>query len=203
VTIVVVVVAILAIGGFLLLAGDVPLIDDGTAGPGEFGFDLKGVRASATSRTPPSELRDTVREAGTGVKATMDALYFRAFVDPGSWGDYGSVYELFDGRAADRAEEDAEVLTLGPDAGDVYDALSPTTGTLSIAVLTDLKDAPSTAIAEVRFVADAERKDGMSTRISSTGSFFLRPVDGTWRVFAYRVDRDDEAATPIPTGSPS
>ena len=162
------------------------------------------MRASATSKTPPAELRDTVREAGTGVKATMDELYLRAFVDTDSWGDYASAYELFDGPAADQAEEDAEILTLGADASEVFEALSPATSTLSVAILTDPKDAPSTAIAEVQFLADAEMKDGTSMRISSTGSFFLRQVDGAWRIFAYRVDRGDEgAAATSPSGSPS
>ena len=200
----VVVVALLAVGGFLLFGGDVPLIDEGPNGPGEFSFDLKGVKASAVSRTPPSELRDTVREVGTEVKATMDELYFRAFVDTGSWGDYAPAYELFDGPAAARAERDGEILTLGQDASELYEVLEPTTGTLSVAVLTDAEDAPSTAIAEVTFRADAQKKDGTSTEISSTGSFFLRRVGGEWRIFAYRVDREDEAsAGSSPTGSPS
>jgi hypothetical protein len=198
------VVALLAVGAFLLFGGGVPLIDGGPNGPGEFGFDLKGVTASAVSRTPPSELRDDVREAGTAVKATMDELYFRAFVDTESWGDYESAYELFDGPAAARAERDAEVLTLGPDASDVYEVLDPTTGTLSVAVLTDDEDAPTTAIAEVTFLADVRKKDGTSAQISSTGSFFLRQVDGAWKIFAFRVDREDEAsAGSSPTGSPS
>jgi hypothetical protein len=204
IAIAVVVVALLAIGGFLLLGGDVPLVDDGPDAPGEFSFEMRGLQGSSTSRTPPPELRDAVREAGTGVKATMDELYLRAFVDSESWGDYGDAYALFEDRAAARAEADAEILTLGPDAGEVYDALTPTTKTLSIAVLTDLKDAPASAIAEVRFLADAERKDGTSTQISSSGTFFLRRVEGVWKVFAYRVDRDDQTAeAPSPTGSPS
>jgi hypothetical protein len=199
----VVVVALLAIGGFLLFGGNEPSNDDGSGAPGAFSFNLLSVQASATSHTQPSQLRDTVQEAGTGVKATMDELYFRAFVDTSSWGDYGAAYALFDGRAAARAEADAEVLTLGPTANDDYEALSPTTRTLSISVLTDLKDVPATAIAQVRFLADAQRKDGTSTQISSKGSFFLRQVDGAWRIFAYRVDRDDRATEPSPTGSPS
>jgi hypothetical protein len=199
-----VVVALLAIGGLLLFGGNVPLIDGGSGAPGGFSFDLMSVQASATSRTQPSQLRGTVQEAGTGVKATMDELYFRAFVDTGSWGDYGAAYELFDGQAAARAEADADVLTLGPTANDDFEALNPTTTTLSIAILTDPKDVPATAIAEVRFLAEVQRTDGTSTQISSNGSFFLRQVDGAWRIFAYRVDRDDRAvAATSPTGSPS
>lgn len=192
------------IGGILLLGGDLPGID-GSDTPGEFGFELGQVRATPTTRTPPSELRDATQEAGTAIKETMDELYFRAFVDEGSWGDYAAAFDLFDGRAATRAEADADVLTLGPDANDLYDTLEDANGTLAIAILTDRKDAPVTAIAEVRFEA-AARSEGArtTTEIVSVGSFFLRQVDGEWRIFGYRVDRQDvESEAPSPTGSPS
>jgi hypothetical protein len=40
--------------------------------------------------------------------------------------------------------------------------------------------------------------------VVSVGSFFLREVDGAWRIFAYEVDRDDvDAAVTGPSGSPS
>jgi hypothetical protein len=198
------VIALLAIGGFLLFGGDVPLIPSGPTGPSDFKFDLAKVQAWPITDTPPSQLRDVAREAGTGVKESMDELYFRAFVDSSSWGDYGAAFELFDGQAAARAEGDAEVLTLGPTANDVFEALASPSGTLTIAVQTDKKDAPVTAVAEVQFLANAQRKDGTSTEISSFGSFFLREHDGVWRIFAYRVDRDDQPAQePSPTGSPS
>ncbi len=181
-----------------------PLIGDGPTGPGEFSFELKKVEGSATSKTPPDKLKDTVREAGTGVKETMDELYLRAFVDTGSWGDYGAAFELFDAETKVRAEADVDVLTLGASANDDFQALSAPSGTLGIAVLTDKKDAPMTAIAEVQFLANARRTDGTSVEISSVGSFFLRQVGGTWTIFAYRVDRDDQAAEePSATGSPS
>jgi hypothetical protein len=198
------VVAVLVIAGFLLFGGKVPLVPDNHAGPGEFSFHLGNVQASPITATPPSELKDTAREAGTGIKETMDELYFRAFVDTGSWGDYGAAFDLFDGAAKTRAEADIDVLTLGPTANDDVEALSAPSGTLTISVLTDKKDAPSTAVAEVQFLADAQRKDNTTIQISSIGSFFLRQVDGAWRIFAYRVDRDDQAtAAPSPSGSPS
>jgi hypothetical protein len=204
VAIAVVVVALLVIGGVLLLGGDLPVIDGGPDGPGAFAFELGNVTASPTSDTPPSELRDVASEAGTGIKETIDELYFRAFVDTGSWGDYEAAYELFDGRAATRAEADAEVLTLGPTANDTYDRLEDASGSLTIAVLTDRQDVPATAIAEVRFEATAEAGGGRATQIESVGTFFLREVDGAWRIFAYRVDRSDETvAGSSPTGAPS
>ena len=61
------------------------------------------------------------QEAGAGVKETMDELYFRAFVDQGSWGDYEAAFELFEGGAAASAESDTEVLTLGSTANDDFE----------------------------------------------------------------------------------
>jgi hypothetical protein len=199
------VVAVLVVGGILLTGGDVPLIPDGPHGPSSFSFDLAGnVQVSATSRTPPAQLGDVARETGDGVKETMDQLYFSAFVDTDQWGDYAEAFALFDGQAAASAEQDADVLTLGPTAGDRYETVNPTSGSLSISVLTNAKDAPVSAVAEVEFLAEATATDGSTTEIASTGSFYLRQVDGTWRIFAYRVDRDDStAAAPSASGSPS
>jgi hypothetical protein len=197
------VVTLLVIGGFLLLGGDGSgPSDDGPQSP--FSFALGNVKALPITRTPPADLKDTARDAGVGIKATMDELYFRAFVDQSSWGDYGAAFALFDGRAASSAQTDAEILTLGLAANDDVEALDTPGGTLRISVLTDKKDAPVTAIAEVEFQANAQRKDGTSTQIVSLGSFFLRQVEGAWRIFAYRVDRDDQAAGgTTPSGSPS
>lgn len=194
-----------AIAAVLLSGGKVPLIDGGPDGPGGFSFQLGKVEATTISKTPRSELNDVAQEAGAGVKETMDELYFRAFVDQGSWGDYEAAFELFDGRAVARAGSDAEVLTLGSTANDDFDALDEATGTLTVSVLTDAKDAPVSAVAQVEFEAIVEaRGGGASTQVVSVGSFFLREVEGGWRIFAYEVDRDDvEAAATSPSGSPS
>jgi hypothetical protein len=198
---------VVAVGvvAWILLSGEVPLISEGPSGPTSFAFEMAGdVHVSPTSDTPPAQLGDVAGEAGDGVKETMDELYFRAFVDQDSWGDYAEAFALFDGPAAARAEADTEVLTLGPAAGDGFEVVNPTSGTLTISVLTNGKDAPVTAVAEVEFLAEATRTDGGITEISSAGSFYLRQVDGTWRIFAYDVDRDDTAAAAAsPTGSPS
>jgi hypothetical protein len=198
------VVVLAGVAAVLLLGGDVPIISGGNAGPREYSFELKSVKASPLSETPPRQLQDVADAAGEGVKATMDQLYFFAYVDTGSWGDYGDLFGLFEGKAVDRAEGDTDVLTLGANANDVYDTLAPTTGVLRVVVLTNEKDAAASAIAQVRFQADATRKQGSPTEITSTGSFFLRPVDGEWRVFAYRVDRDEEpGASASPTEEPA
>lgn len=182
-----------------------PLIDGGSDGPDGFSFQLDKVQATTISRTPRSELNDVARQAGAGVKETLDELYFLAFVDQGSWGDYEAAFELFEEPAATRAASDAEVLTLGSTANDDFEALDAASGTLTVSVLTDAKDAPVRAIAQVEFEATVEaRGGGTSTQVVSIGSFFLRQVEGAWRIFAYEVDRDDvEAAATSPSGSPS
>ena len=203
VTGVVVLLAIVA-GVVLLGGGDVPLLNPGPTGPGEFAFQLGNVVPTPLSDTPGASLQGAARQTGEDVKATMDELYLRAFVDTDQWGDYEGAFAMFDDDAAARAQADAAVLTLGLDANDVYDAMDSASGQLQISVLMDQKDRPATAIADVEFVADAERKDGSTTEIQSTGSFFLRKVGGEWRVFAYRVDRDDETTgAPSASGSPS
>jgi hypothetical protein len=198
-------VAVIAIAAILLFGGDDPLIDGGPSGPDDFSFQLGQVQATPITRTPPPELHGVAQEAGAGVKETMDQLYFAAFVDQGSWGDYGAAFELFEGTASARAESDEEVLTLGATAGDDFESIDGASGTITISVLTDDQDAPVSAVADVEFEATVEGADGgTSTQVVSVGSYFLRQVDGVWRIFAYDVDRDDvEAEAPSPSGSPS
>lgn len=194
----------IVVGVVLLSGGDVPLIDSGPTGPGEFAFELGNVVPTPLSDTPGASLQGTARAAGNDVKATMDELYLRAFVDTDQWGGYEGAFAMFDDAAAERAQADAAVLTLGLDANDLYDAMDSASGQLQISVLMDQKDQPVKAIADVEFVANAERTDGGTTEIQSTGSFFLRMVNGEWRVFAYRVDRDDQTTgASSPSGSPS
>jgi hypothetical protein len=198
-------VAVVAVAAILLSGGKVPLVDGGPDGPNGFSFQLGKVQATTISRTPRSELNDVARQAGAGVKETMDELYFRAFVDQGSWGDYEAAFELFEGGAATSAGSDADVLTLGSTADDDFEALDAATGTLTVSVLTDSKDAPVSAVAKVEFEATVDARGGStSTHVVSVGSFFLRQVEGAWRIFAYEVDRDDvEAVATSPSGSPS
>jgi hypothetical protein len=197
-------VAVVVIAVILLTGGEVPLID-GPDGPSGFGFQLGKVQATPITRTPPPELHDAAQEAGAGVKETMDELYFRAFVDQDSWGDYGAAFELFEDGAAARAESDQEVLTLGSTAADEFESIEAPSGSLTISVLTDQQDAPVSAVANVQFEATVQTEGGgTSTQVVSVGSFFLRQVEGAWRIFAYDVDRNDvETSAPSPTGSPS
>lgn len=199
------VVAIVAVGAVLLLGGDDgSLLPGGDEGPSEFSFDLRRVRAVPVGDRPAAQLQDEADEAAEAVKATMDRLYFSAFVDEGAWGSYEDAFALFQGPAVDGAREDVDALTLGTAATDEYAGVADPAGTLQVTVLTNERDAAVTAIALVTFHVDAELSTGGSSRVTSEGSFFLRPTDEGWLIFGYRVDRESEAAaSPSPTGEAS
>jgi hypothetical protein len=56
-------------------------------------------------------------------------------------------------------------------------------------------------VVAVRFTALGERADGTWTSIASSGSLFLKDLDG-WRITAFDVRRADEATDP-PRPSPA
>jgi hypothetical protein len=195
------VLALAAVAAFLLLGDGGSLLPGGEdEGPAGFSFELGRVRAAPISERSPSDLQDEADEAADAVKATMDELYFAAYVDRDAWGSYDDAFSLFLGAAADGAREDVDVLTLGSDAPEEYDSLVEPAGTLQVVVLTDDDDVAIGAVARVRFLAEAERTAGGSARITSRGAFFLRPGQEGWRIYAYRIDRNEQdAASPSPT----
>ena len=198
------VLALVVVAAFLLLGDGGSILPDGSdEGPGGFSFDLGRVRAAPLSDRPAAQLQDEAEEAADAVKATMDQLYFSAYVDRDAWGAYDDAFALFLGPAAGGAREDVDSLTLGSGAPQEYDGLLDPTGTLQVVVLTDDRDVAISAIARVVFHADAELTSaGGATRITSKGAFFLRPGNEGWRIFAYRIDRNeqDAAASPTPSG---
>ena len=117
-----------------------------------------------------------------------------AYVDPGTWDDPGAVADSFTGGAADSLEADIAVMTLGEDAGDVYESVDPQKGTTRIQVLTGSRGEAIRGSADVSFQGLAEHDDGTYTTLVITGSYLLIKEDGDWRVQSYRVDRSEEAA---------
>ena len=198
------VLALIGVAAFLLLGdgGSILPNGDGDEGPTGFSFTLGRVRAAPISQRKPEQLQDEADEAADAVKATMDQLYFDAYVDEGAWGSYEDAITLFLGPAADVANDDLDSLTLGTSAPQEYEGLLDPAGVLQVVVLTNAKDVAISAVARVNFHADTELAGGGATRITSKGAFFLRPASDGWRIFAYRIDRDEEeaAASPTPSG---
>jgi hypothetical protein len=208
-------VTLLAAGGIgVLLAGgadgggilpNLPVIgddvDDERPTPA-FAFTLRKTVPQRTSSTKIEDLVGPAEKAAKQVKATLDGLYVAGFVEPDSWGDFGSIRDAFDAEARDRAEADLDTLTLGSDGAARYDYVEPERGTLVVYVLTDRRDSPVQALAVVTFIGAAEGPDGTYARVRSKGSYFLRKTDGVWAIYSYRVQRTDRP-TEAPEASAS
>lgn len=194
--------ALLIVAGLFLLGdGASQGPGPGDEGPTAFSFDLKRVKAAPVTDRTPSDLQGEADTAADAVKATMDLFYFDAYVDRDAWGAYDEAFALLQDPAASTAESDADVLTLGTTAAQDYEALVGQSGTLSVVVLTNEEDVAVSAIARVVFHADGRLSSGGTTRITSVGSYFLRPGDEGWSIFAYSVDRNEEEAPSSSTPS--
>ena len=194
------VLALLVVAGIFLLGDGGP-----GAGPGEdlgptgFSFELKRAKAAPVSEQLPADLQDVADEAAEAVKATMDHFYFGAFVNRDGWGSFEEAFALLQDPAASSADADADVLTIGTTASEDYESVDEPAGSLNVVVLTNEEDVAISAIARVVFRMDAQLASGGTTRITSTGSYFLRPGDEAWEIFAYSVDRNEEEAAVLPS----
>lgn len=201
----------LGVGAFVVLrGGGVPLVDDLVGRDDsvpEFRFELGKVQVVPTASSDDRDaMQRSAEQAARGVRTALTSIYLEAFLDPASWREdaYDDAYTSFSTRAAVRARQDAEVLTLGSGAGDRYETVLPVTGKLRVRVLMDGQGKPVSAVALVRFTADATGTDGVVTEIVSSGQYFLEPVAGGWAVVGYVVDRNDrERPLPGPTGTPT
>jgi hypothetical protein len=169
-------------------------------------FALSKVSATTTTDTKPGKVIDDATRVAADVQSTLTTFFQGAFVDPDVWdGDnYEDLFkEVMDEGAAATALNDIDTLTLGSGAGDIYDFVDPGRNKLVVKVLTDTKDQPSEAIATVMFRAGTEKDDGTFSSIEVTGTFFLRHLDGEWRIFSYDVDKTERAAKRAPGSTPS
>jgi len=204
-------IVLILIGVVMLLTlrgGAVPILGGQDEVTPPFDFTVRGAHAVAISTDANDDALDaSAQQVAQDVTPTIDDLYTFAFLDPSNWhdGEYDEAFEAFADGAVQEAQANADVLTLGADAGDVYKTVEPRKSTLSYEVLFDKNGKPDTVVATVVFRALGERKDGTYTAILSEGTFFLRDVDG-WKVTAFDVTRGDaetEPPSPSPSASPS
>lgn len=196
------------VGLFLLVGrgggGGLPLLGGGRDEVPAFDFVVRKTRAVPTAEGAEAKsLAHRAEAAAREITPILDDLFTSAFLDPGSWGDYGRVWERFTEDARPAAERSVETLTLGASAGDVYERVTPKRGVLSYEVLLDAEGAPASVVATFRFTALGARKDGTYTAIERTGQLFLGNP-GDWRITAFEVHLDDHAAKPpAPSASPT
>jgi hypothetical protein len=154
------------------------------------------IGGSAEKLTP--EQKESAR---AGVDSVLNDVYDAGFVTKSRWekGAFTSVFQHFAEAAAAQAEEDLPELTLGPEALQLQ-SVKPGKGILTVDVLMNKQD-PVAAIAEAEFEAAGRLSGGGSLAISHKGKFFLRLIDGAWRIVGYEVDGSLDsgtAATPTP-----
>ena len=139
--------------------------------------------------------------ARAGVDNVLSDVYDAGFVTKSRWekGAFSSVFQHFAEAAAEQAQDDLSELTLGPEALQLQ-SVTPETDTLTVDFLMNKQD-PLGAIAESEFRAAGKLPGGGILTISHQGRFFLRLIDGAWKIVGYQVDGNLDsgtAATPTP-----
>jgi hypothetical protein len=203
VAVIAVVIAIVLLSGG---ADSLPGIGPDTPETPEFAFEAAKVIAVPTrADAQDGELDPKAGPVAAEVEDAMDALYIRAFLDPGNWqeGAYDDVWELFEPGAGAEAQAQVDTLTAGTGAGDAFDEIQPTLGTLQIKVLFDQQDRAFSAVAIVRFGARGKSKEGPDVRIRSEGQFVFEQLDGVWKVVSFRVLRHNDLLEPSVSASAS
>lgn len=193
--------AVLSIVAILIVAGGGYAayrflgIGGATVATSDFSFRItKAVGVPTAPDVAARDLTDDAALVADYVAPVLDGLYTAAFLDRDAWGSgtYDDVWTAFDGEALTQAQSDVAVLTAGTDAATAFAAIEPVDGTLKVKVLFDVEGIPALVVASVRFEATAAPVEGgADTGIESTGRFFLRSIDGEWRIVAYVVDRAD------------
>jgi hypothetical protein len=154
------------------------------------------IGGSAAKLTP--EQKESAR---SGVDNVLNDVYDAGFVTKSRWekGAFTSVFQHFAEVAAEQAQEDLPELTLGPEALRLQ-SVKPEKGVLTIDFLMN-KQEPLAAIAETEFLANGRLSGGGNLAVSHKGKFFLRLIDGAWRIVGYEVDGSLDsgvASTPTP-----
>jgi hypothetical protein len=196
------IVVLAIVGGAIALAtrgGDVGVIGDllgAQSGPVPevtLTVDLTTYEPTAVDVDQKTQ-QATADEVSAAVTAALEEMLRTAYVDPDTWDDPGDVADSFTGDAAENVETDVAVLTLGEDAGDVFESVEPGESPVSIKVLTGGEGRPLQAYARVAFVGLAEHDDGTYSELRVVGSYFLVDDDGAWKITSYRVDRNEKPA---------
>lgn len=208
-------VAVLGVGAlaFALSGGnDGPLgpLVPGTGEPDratpEFSFRAGKTQAIPTVASQRAkQLKGEAQRASKETTVVLDDLYTAAFLDPDNWtnGTYDSAFDVFDEASRQEARSSVAALTAGASAGETFDDIQPGRGVIESEVLMDTKGHAARVAARVTFTAQGTNKDGTITLFVSEGEFFLRSIDGDWKVVAFDVRRNDKVKESAPSPSVS
>jgi hypothetical protein len=155
-------------------------------------FQLRST--SSVSTVTKKADQPQIQKAAQDIRDTLANMYTEAFTDPRTWknGNYDNVFGFFAlGKTDAAAKADAATLTLGTNAGDIYDDISPRYAAMVVKILTDKGGEPYTAAATTDFTADAKKKDGSNMVIKSHATYYLQRGEGGWVIVAYKAKRSD------------
>ena len=173
-----------------------------------FAFHIQRVVPVPTVATQTMKsVTGPAQQASKQAVATLGSFYSEAFLNPVNWraGEYDSAWSMFDAPAAQRARADGGTLTAGADAGSAFTDIRPAGGVASTQVLVDPRGNPVWVAARVTFSATGSDANGTTTLLVSAGHYFLRRLDGGWKIVAFDVHRQDHRknASPASSVSPS
>ncbi len=186
-------VAALGVGAFLLLKKG----GEGAPGPKEtprvaFAFQEVNTRYYRIEKKPQI---DQVEYSFAEINGLMNGFYDAGFVNPDAWqgGTFPDVLGAFAPSAAEQSALDLAALTLGPESAQLK-SVSPLENHLQITVLLDREGAPITSVAYAQFSGTGALKTGGELAIAHDASYFLRKVEGAWRIIGYDVDASLDSA---------
>jgi hypothetical protein len=171
-------------------------------------FDFKAAKVTPIGTAEDADLSALQPKAEAAARATvpvLDDVFSGAFLDPNNWkdGSYDSAFEHFsDAASASASGPGLPTITLGAAAGDTYDTVSPSKGSINFDVLFDRDGNAFSVAAHVKFYALAQRKDDTYVAIVSHGVMFLRNTGGSWQVVGFEMKRNDHE-TEAPAASTS
>jgi hypothetical protein len=170
----------------------------------KFAFDKTKFVVEPTTQTKGKDLEHDAQPAADKIEKVLGDFVHEVYIDPEMWGNYDDAFAAAMTKdAGERATKDADTVTLGAKADDVYDFVDPVGGSLRMVILTDADDAPVQASATLTFHATADLTDGTSSTIAVHGVYLLKIVDGDWRIFAFDVGRREHAVKASPSASTS
>jgi hypothetical protein len=168
----------------------------------EFQFKKVTTGANGTvANIDKKQQAKVAKQATPDVQAVVTAVLQAGYVDPDSWGDAGAIKDHFTGSAADQVEPNIDTLTLGSNAADVYESVTPTPSRLKVTALTDGDPKVIRAMAEFMFKGKAALTDGTAAKITVNGTFFLVPDGNSWKIEAFRIEREIKPQKPKASAS--
>jgi hypothetical protein len=166
----------------------------------DFAFKTVTSKYEATqARMKKTALTKAAKQTTPAVQDVITKVLQAGYVDPDTWGDKGAIDDYFTDDAAGQIDAKINVLTLGQDV--TFQTVTPShNAKLKVTTLLDGNMQAVRAYGEFTFKAKASNEDGSSSKIQLTGTFFLVPDGGDWKIEAFHLSRSE---TPHKAHSPS